>query len=85
MGWSGRNFSAFQNQYTAVANLIVGVLTSGLGVFSVRMKIVRRPAGQIGCTDESDGGNVLTMGLERAIVLHCVNATGLAAMWIGLL
>lgn len=85
MGWLGRNFSAFQNQYTAIADLLIGMLTSGLGVFSVCMKIVRRPAGQIGCTDESDGTSVLTIGLECAIILHCVNATGPALMWKGLL
>lgn len=78
------NFSAFQNQYIAFARLLIEMLTSGLGVFSVCMKIVRRPAGKVGCSDKSDGWNGLIVGLECAIILHGVNAAGLAAMWIGL-
>lgn len=73
---------SFQDQYTADANLHIRV-----GVFSVRMKIFRRPAGQVGCTDKSDHDRNRTCHrsrLECAIILHSVDTdiTGLAAMWI---
>lgn len=60
------------------------MLTSGFGVFSVCMKIVRRPAGQAGCAHKSDDTDGLLMGLECAVTLHGVNAADLAVVWIGL-
>lgn len=61
----------------------VAMLTSGMGMFSVCMEVVRQPADQVGCTDNSNG---LLMDLERAIIFRGANALGLtlAAMWIGL-
>lgn len=60
------------------------MLTSGFGVLSVCMKIVRRPAGQVGCTDKSDDRNGLIVGLECLMILRGVNTAGLAATWNGL-